>query len=108
MCDICDVFFMYKYVVCRCSCQIYSLHSCASENSSVLHPSSHIHTTQASFYQLAREFADKEMLPHAQEWDETSTFPLKTFEKFAELGFAGVCCVCCLCPVCALCPMSYA
>lgn len=45
---------------------------------------------QANFYNLAREFADNEMRPFAQSWDEKSEFPLKTFEKFGDLGFAGI------------------
>jgi len=31
------------------------------------------------------------MRPYAQEWDEKSHFPIETFEKFADLGFAGIC-----------------
>ena len=46
---------------------------------------------QVSFYSLARNFADEELRPYATSWDETATFPMKTFEKFGELGFAGIC-----------------
>ena len=45
---------------------------------------------QANFYQLAREFADNELRPFAAGWDEKSEFPLQTFEKFGDLGFAGI------------------
>ena len=45
---------------------------------------------QANFYQVAREFADNELRPFASEWDEKSLFPVKTFEKFGEMGFAGI------------------
>jgi len=45
---------------------------------------------QASFYDLARGFADNELKPFANQWDERSEFPVKTFEKFGELGFAGI------------------
>ena len=43
-----------------------------------------------TFYDLAKSFADNEMKPHAQEWDESGTFPMETFKKFAEIGFAGI------------------
>ena len=55
-----------------------------------VHPTIGLNADQASFYELARGFADKELKPFAQEWDEKSHFPLQTFEKFAELGFAGM------------------
>jgi alkylation response protein AidB-like acyl-CoA dehydrogenase len=45
---------------------------------------------QSSFYSLAREFADNEMKPFAQEWDEKGEFPLDVYKKCAELGFAGI------------------
>jgi butyryl-CoA dehydrogenase len=38
----------------------------------------------------AREFADNEVKPLAHEIDETGEFPHDTFQKAAELGFAGV------------------
>ncbi len=55
-----------------------------------VHPTIGLNEEQASFYQLARDFANNELKPYAQEWDEKSYFPVKTFEKFAELGFAGI------------------
>jgi alkylation response protein AidB-like acyl-CoA dehydrogenase len=45
---------------------------------------------QESFYELARGFADNEMRPFAQEWDEKAHFPVDVYEKLAELGFAGI------------------
>lgn len=45
---------------------------------------------QAQFYRLARSFADCEMRPYASKWDESSVFPLETYKKCAELGFAGL------------------
>ncbi len=53
-------------------------------------PTIGLNEDQASFYELARQFADNEMKPHAQEWDEKSHFPLDTYKKLAELGFAGI------------------
>jgi alkylation response protein AidB-like acyl-CoA dehydrogenase len=38
----------------------------------------------------AREFALRELEPHAEEWDERHIFPRDVFNKMAELGFAGM------------------
>ncbi len=38
----------------------------------------------------ARDFATRELEPHAAEWDERATFPREMFNKMAELGFAGM------------------
>ena len=54
-------------------------------------PSIGLNEDATTFYELARSFADNELKPYAQEWDETATFPVNTFKKFAELGFAGMC-----------------
>jgi isobutyryl-CoA dehydrogenase len=45
---------------------------------------------QAEFYNLARSFADKELRPFAGKWDEEHVFPVDTFKKCADLGFAGM------------------
>ena len=45
---------------------------------------------QAEFYKLAKTFSDKELKPFADEWDTKSHFPLETYKKFADLGFAGI------------------
>ena len=55
-----------------------------------IHPTIGLNEDQSSFYELARGFADTEMFPNAQEWDAKAHFPLETFEKLAELGFAGI------------------
>src|SRR3954454_2609857 len=36
-----------------------------------------------------RNFAEKELAPHAEEWEET-TFPNWVFERMGELGFLGL------------------
>ncbi len=36
-----------------------------------------------------REFAEKEIAPHASEWDETQRFPKELTSKLAELGLMG-------------------
>src|SRR5438874_8849208 len=38
----------------------------------------------------ARDFALRELEPHAQEWDEAHIFPRDAFNKMAQLGFAGM------------------
>ena len=43
-----------------------------------------------SVLKTAREFAEKEVKPHAHHIDETGEFPLATVRKAAELGFTGV------------------
>ena len=35
-------------------------------------------------------FSDNEMKPYANEWDEKSIFPVDTFKRLADLGFAGI------------------
>lgn len=45
---------------------------------------------QRAFQDVAAQFARDEMEPHAREWDETSTFPIETLRKAAELGFGGI------------------
>ncbi len=37
-----------------------------------------------------REFAEAEIAPHVQEWDETQHFPVELVPKLAELGLMGV------------------
>ena len=38
----------------------------------------------------ARDFATRELEPHASEWDERHHFPLDMFRKMGQLGFAGM------------------
>lgn len=45
---------------------------------------------QNAFRQLARQFAETEMLPHTREWDENNIFPTETLRKAAKLGFAAL------------------
>ncbi|MEI8145278.1 MAG: acyl-CoA dehydrogenase family protein [Alphaproteobacteria bacterium] len=45
---------------------------------------------QTAFRDVAREFADAEMAPHARAWDEGSIFPEATLRKAASLGFGGI------------------
>jgi alkylation response protein AidB-like acyl-CoA dehydrogenase len=45
---------------------------------------------QRAIQDTARSFARSEMMPHAKEWDENSTFPVETLRKAAALGFGGI------------------
>ncbi|GAB4179567.1 MAG: isobutyryl-CoA dehydrogenase [Thalassobaculales bacterium] len=45
---------------------------------------------QAAIRQMARDFAQGELLPHAAEWDETQTFPVEALRQAAALGLAGI------------------
>ncbi|MGO9831889.1 MAG: acyl-CoA dehydrogenase [Myxococcaceae bacterium] len=39
---------------------------------------------------LCREFAARELIPHARQWDEEHTFPAEAVKHLAELGLLGV------------------
>jgi len=58
--------------------------------SALVTPTLGLTVDQAEFYSVARSFADRELKPNAAAWDEKSEFPLATFERFGELGFAGI------------------
>src|ERR1700704_2115779 len=45
---------------------------------------------QRAIQETARAFARAEMMPHARDWDETSTFPVETLRAAAALGFGGI------------------
>ncbi|MGI9549366.1 MAG: acyl-CoA dehydrogenase family protein [Bdellovibrionales bacterium] len=45
---------------------------------------------QKSFQSLARDFAKKELSPHAGRWDSEKIFPKKVIQKAAEMGFCGL------------------
>jgi len=45
---------------------------------------------QGQFQDVAREFATREMAPHAERWDDEKFFPEETLRQAAELGFAGI------------------
>ncbi|HET9315384.1 MAG TPA: acyl-CoA dehydrogenase [Vicinamibacteria bacterium] len=40
--------------------------------------------------QTVRDFAEKEIAPHAREWDDKQEFPREVFTKLGELGLMGV------------------
>ena len=39
----------------------------------------------------AAEFADREVAPHAAEWDREARYPVEVFEKLSGAGFMGLC-----------------
>jgi alkylation response protein AidB-like acyl-CoA dehydrogenase len=45
---------------------------------------------QRAIQDTARNFARAEMMPHAKDWDENSTFPVQALRKAAALGFGGI------------------
>jgi alkylation response protein AidB-like acyl-CoA dehydrogenase len=45
---------------------------------------------QKEFQRVALDFADKQMKPHAEHWDEKKVFPLDCLREAAALGFGGV------------------
>ena len=45
---------------------------------------------QLAIREMVREFAEKEIRPHATAWDEGETFPAEVFAKLGELGMLGI------------------
>src|SRR5215204_5391041 len=45
---------------------------------------------QEHIRQMVRDFAARELAPHAREWDEQHHFDRPTFIRMAALGFAGM------------------
>ncbi|GIJ46889.1 acyl-CoA dehydrogenase [Virgisporangium aliadipatigenens] len=45
---------------------------------------------QAAVRQLAAEFVDREVLPHAAEWDRRELIDVKVIKQLGELGFLGL------------------
>ena len=45
---------------------------------------------QDEFRSVVRDFAEKEVAPHAAIWDRDHTFPLETIKKMGEMGLFGL------------------
>ena len=45
---------------------------------------------QIAVQETARRFAQDELAPHAEKWDEEKFFPVETIKKSAELGLAAI------------------
>ena len=41
---------------------------------------------QKNFQNLAKDFSDKELKPHAARWDKEEEFPLEAIKKAGDLG----------------------
>lgn len=48
-------------------------------------------TEHELFRKTVRDFAEKELLPHKEEWEKARGFPKEVFKKAGELGILGVC-----------------
>src|SRR3954468_7277883 len=46
---------------------------------------------QRAIRDLAREFAEAEIVPHAAQWDREHRFPRELYPKLDEIGLMGVC-----------------
>lgn len=49
-----------------------------------------LNENQKMIAQMVRDFAQKEILPHRNLWDEKQIFPVDVFKKMGELGLMGV------------------
>jgi len=45
---------------------------------------------QAQIRDLARDFAERELRPHAEAWDNDAAFPRSVMDQLGELGFMGM------------------
>ena len=45
---------------------------------------------QKNFQNLAKDFSDKELKPHAARWDKEEQFPLEAIQKAGDLGFCSL------------------
>ena len=45
---------------------------------------------QSLLQQTVRDFVEKEVIPHAKEWDEKEEVPLNTIKKLSDLGILGM------------------
>lgn len=48
-------------------------------------------TEHELFRKTVRDFAEKELLPHREEWERAKDFPKWVFKRAGELGLIGVC-----------------
>ncbi|MBP3975592.1 acyl-CoA dehydrogenase family protein [Pseudoxanthomonas spadix] len=54
------------------------------------HDAAELSEQQQAFREAARDFADKELAPHAARWDAECVFPREAIAKAGELGFCGL------------------
>jgi citronellyl-CoA dehydrogenase len=66
-----------------------SIHYLAETRSAVSTPFKPFKEEHQLFRQQVRTFAETEILPHVEEWEEAELFPKSVFEKAGELGILG-------------------
>ncbi|PQA46770.1 acyl-CoA dehydrogenase family protein [Amnimonas aquatica] len=49
-----------------------------------------LNADQLAFQQLARDFAERELAPHAARWDAEQVFPVDALRQGGQLGFCGL------------------
>ena len=49
-----------------------------------------LNENQKMIAQMVRDFAEKEIRPHMNKWDDEEYFPLETMKKMGELGLLGI------------------
>jgi len=54
------------------------------------HDAAELSEQQQAFREASRDFADKELAPHAARWDAECVFPREAIAKAGELGFCGL------------------
>jgi len=57
---------------------------------SVSNPLDGLTEEEANFYNIAKDFAAKEMSPQMYNWDVNQVFPVEVLRKLAALGFGGI------------------
>ena len=45
---------------------------------------------QQNIQQMAKDFAEKEIMPNVKKWDENQFFPTELFSKAGKLGLMGI------------------
>jgi len=45
---------------------------------------------QLAIKEMAKNFAETELMPYASEWDQKEIFPLETLKRAADLGMAAI------------------
>jgi len=45
---------------------------------------------RSALVEAVRDFAEKELAPHASEWDEQKHFPIDTLQRAGEMGLGGI------------------
>ena len=49
-----------------------------------------LNNDQKSIKEMAKNFAETELMPYASEWDQKEIFPIDVLKKSADLGLAAI------------------